>query len=61
VTFLSNERQTAERWLRGDLTPADNRRPSAAADELLIDETGIAAPAADRPVQPAGSRQLDRS
>jgi sugar phosphate isomerase/epimerase len=61
VTFLSNERQTAERWLRGDLTPAVDRRPSAAADELLIDETGIAVPAADRPVQPAGSRQLDRS
>jgi sugar phosphate isomerase/epimerase len=59
VEFLSNERQTAERWLRGDLTPSENRRATAVADELLIDETGIATPTEDRAVQTLGSSRSE--
>jgi sugar phosphate isomerase/epimerase len=61
VRFLSNERQTAERWLSGDLTPRDNREAMATTDALLIDETGIATPSDDRPVEALGSRHSQGS
>lgn len=45
VRFLSHQRQTAERWLSGDLSPADDGTQADAADELLLDEVSTAAPA----------------
>jgi hypothetical protein len=57
VRFLSGERQRAERWLRGELpAPGEPRDPDAQrlADELALDETGVAAPIADRTPAPSG-------
>jgi sugar phosphate isomerase/epimerase len=43
VSFLSGEREKAERWLRGDLSPvADDPTVTAVANELVLDETGVA-------------------
>ena len=53
VRFLSGEREKAERWLRGDLSPvAEDATAAAVAGELLLDETGTSARGNGRAARP---------
>jgi sugar phosphate isomerase/epimerase len=63
VRFLSGEREKAERWLRGDLSPADDDPTvTAVADELLLDETGVARSGTNgRAVRPLVGRRSQQS
>jgi sugar phosphate isomerase/epimerase len=76
VRFLSGQRQTAERWLRGDLSVSDDEQAAlSVAEELLIGETSrpvhaadglrrteasAAAPAIERTAQPLSSQPSER-
>jgi sugar phosphate isomerase/epimerase len=58
VRFLSGERRKAERWLSGDLSPtSDQPSDEALADELVIEETGVAAPNGDHAKEPLVGRR----
>ncbi|HSK97813.1 MAG TPA: sugar phosphate isomerase/epimerase family protein [Euzebyales bacterium] len=59
VAFLANERETAERWLSGDLSATEGALASGVADELLRDETALAG-TPDRAVQPVPGPRPER-